>query len=195
MKKLLIGAVMMMISSIVVAAPITIGNPSVTSSGNPTFNNNSNTGLERVDQINTNVPNFSLQRDITSSWNIEASENTSFTLDLSVSSNSTWLLSSIDTGNWQVSILDTANNTVLTTNSLGSSFDLTLLAGQSITAMIAGSIALGEVRTFTSTLTISDLSVSEVPLPAAVWLFGSVLLGGLAMRRKVAQKRLEAVAA
>lgn len=34
------------------------------------------------------------------------------------------------------------------------------------------------------TLTLSNIQVSEVPLPAAVWLFGSVLLGGLALRRK-----------
>lgn len=33
-------------------------------------------------------------------------------------------------------------------------------------------------------LSLQNINVSEVPLPAAVWLFGSVLLGGLAVRRK-----------
>lgn len=33
-------------------------------------------------------------------------------------------------------------------------------------------------------MAMSNIELSEVPLPAAVWLFGSVLLGGLALRRK-----------
>lgn len=39
-----------------------------------------------------------------------------------------------------------------------------------------------------------DLAVSEVPIPAAVWLFGSVLAGAAAMRRRNANK-MTAVAA
>lgn len=39
-----------------------------------------------------------------------------------------------------------------------------------------------------------DLYVSEVPVPAAVWLFGSVIAGAFAMRRRAANK-VTAVAA
>ena len=39
-------------------------------------------------------------------------------------------------------------------------------------------------------VTMENIVLSEVPLPAAVWLFGTALLGGLALRRKRNQVKL-----
>jgi len=194
MKKLLLGVVLMLVSSIATSATITIGNPVTQNSGaftsTPTFTNITNTTTTRTDTINTGINGFAVfvglsSGDFTTSWNISSNENVGFTLDLT--SNHT------NRSNWSISIFDTVSET-LSTYAYGSSFDLVMSAGNSIVVSVLGSIGAIQAKSFNTTLSISNLEVSEVPLPAAVWLFGSVLLGGLAFRRKAAQKRQLALA-
>lgn len=190
MKKLLIGVVLMLASSLATSATISISNPTVTNSNliiGPSSSLVSNQGSFRTDTINSNL---FLGGTFRAEWNIEASNDSSFTLDMtSTHSNRT---------NWSVSIFDVASG-VWNSYNYGSSFDLVMTAGNSLKVAMTGAISssIFQAKSFDTTLSISNLTnleVSEVPLPAAVWLFGSVLLGGLAVRRKAAQKRQLALA-
>jgi hypothetical protein len=190
MKKLLLGVVLMLVSSIATSATISIGNPTITNSNlliGPNSNLVSSQELSRIDTINSNLW---LGGTVRAEWNILASNDSSFTLNM-ISNHS-------NRANWTVSIFDMVTGS-WNDYSYGTAFDIALAAGNSIKVAMTGIIARSflQSKSFNTTLNVSgltNLEVSEVPLPAAVWLFGSVLLGGLAFRRKAAQKRQLALA-
>ena len=184
MKNLLLGVVLMLVSSIAASATITIGNPMTSSNGSPSFSNITNQGNVRSDLVNAGVNLFSTSRDFQTSWKIESFENVSLDLTLAIDLSR----------DWSVTILS-ENNTILDQGNLGTIFSgLALSSDSPIFVVLAGSIGWFQTREFNTTLTLSNLAVSEVPLPAAAWLFGSALIGGLAFRRKAAQKRQLALA-
>ncbi|WP_151669227.1 hypothetical protein [Nitrincola schmidtii] len=71
-------------------------------------------------------------------------------------------------------------------------FSLTMVSSVIYSLVLSGDV--GTSFGFLTTFNV-PIEVSEVPLPAAVWLFGSVLLGGLAMRRRSQKMNVQAVAA
>ncbi|MCD8512175.1 MAG: hypothetical protein LRY63_01170 [Nitrincola sp.] len=80
--------------------------------------------------------------------------------------------------NWSLSLLDMASgfSKPLITNSTLATHHLNLVL----------SLASENQFVFTGIAPLRHFSIeiAEAPLPAAVWLFGSMLLGGLAMKRR-----------
>lgn len=190
MKKLLLGVCLMLASFVLNAASITIGNPSVTTSGffSPTVTQAYQSSTLRIDDVRSG---YLLGGPISVAWELEAIQDTRFSLGV-FGSGTYGMNGSLLLGPWTVSILN-GQGEVLTTGVLGSVFDdLVLQAGDTITAVVAGSIRLIGSRSFTTTLFLSNLESVELPLPAAIWLFGSVLLGGWAVRRR-SQKRVRLI--
>lgn len=190
MKRFMTGVVLLLASTLASAATVTISNPVAV------------TGIEG-DQSSVPVSSFfTTDTSATASFLDGMNAFQPFRIELDVLTSATGALSfdlatSVD--EWAVSIVNTATNVV---TELGSWFVLNQ-AGQ-LTGLLAEVEAdtvyklvvygdylydMGTSRDFT--LTLSNIALSEVPLPAAVWLFGSVLLGGLALRRK-RQKSLSA---
>lgn len=100
---------------------------------------------------------------------------------------------------WSYSLFEGTNTAVsamLTDGVFGANtqqgFTLTMLSSAVYTLVLSGNAgtSIGFITNFDV-----PFEVSEVPLPAAVWLFGSVLLGGLAMRRRSQKMNAQAVAA
>lgn len=89
--------------------------------------------------------------------------------------------------NWSLSLLDMASgfSVPLITNSTLATHHLNLVL----------SLASEYQFVFTGIAPLRHFSVeiAEAPLPAAVWLFGSMLLGGLAMKRRKAKQAQFAV--
>ncbi|MFN3880752.1 MAG: hypothetical protein ACK4L8_04900 [Nitrincola lacisaponensis] len=183
MKRLMTGIVLLLASTLASAATVTISNPVAV------------TGFEG-DQSSVPVSSFfTTDTSVTASFLDGMNAYQPFRIELDVLTSVTGALSfdlatSVD--EWAVSIVNTATNVV---TELGSWFVLNQ-AGQ-LTGLLAEVeadtvyklVVYGDYlhdmdfsRDFT--LTLSNIALSEVPLPAAVWLFGSVLLGGLALRRK-----------
>lgn len=83
---------------------------------------------------------------------------------------------------WSLTVLDQAQgvSTLLidTTNSNLHQLSIAMLAGNVYQFIFTGTTPLTH-------FSVEIAEVSEIPLPAAVWLFGSVLLGGLAIRRRL----------
>ncbi|WP_036519932.1 VPLPA-CTERM sorting domain-containing protein [Nitrincola sp. A-D6] len=95
---------------------------------------------------------------------------------------------------WSLSIFDGSSTTVLTSNNADNSVVsslFTMSSGIVYNLIMTGTSA---INSFTVGFAYPP-AVSEVPLPAAVWLFGSVLLGGLALRRRSKKENMQAVAA
>ncbi|KGK41301.1 hypothetical protein LH51_16100 [Nitrincola sp. A-D6] len=183
MKRIITGMLLLLVSALASAASVTISNPTAT------------TG---VDEYNVPVASF-VTTDTTATLNLvdgglDAFQPFAIELDLLTSATGTLsfdMATSLD--EWTVSIVNTVTNI---TTQLGNWFvpdlagELTGLttdveSGIAYKLLVFGGYAkdpLGSSRNFN--LTMSNIEVSEVPLPAAVWLFGSVLLGGLALRRK-----------
>ena len=84
--------------------------------------------------------------------------------------------------NWSLSFIDQTQglSTSLIQNSMLDTHNLRV-------AMLAGSVYQW-VFTGVTPLRHFSIEVSEVPLPAAVWLFGSMLLGGLVIKRRKAKQ-------
>ncbi|KGK41040.1 hypothetical protein LH51_17685 [Nitrincola sp. A-D6] len=185
MKKLMLCVVLMVISFTLNAATISISNPTVTAAGlfSPTVTNTHLSSTLRMDHFRSG---YLLGGPVSVAWDLEAAQDSRFSLGV-FGSGTYGMHGSLLKGPWTVSILD-SEGAVLKSGKLGSVFDALLLkAGDSITAVVSGSIRLIGSKSFSTTLFLSNIEVSEVPLPAAVWLFGSVLLGGLALRRRKAQ--------
>ena len=95
---------------------------------------------------------------------------------------------------WDVTIIDQLNNPVFSGSSTG--LDLVhvnsslMQAGSVYNLLVSGREFVGSQSLRGLTITMENIQVSEVPLPAAVWLFGTALLGGLALRRKRNQVKL-----
>lgn len=101
---------------------------------------------------------------------------------------------------WSVSVISLNNSFSTTLSSTGTSsvsFSPNLVnAGEVYRILIEGTARLSGPSSgprFLS-VTMENIQVSEVPLPAAFWLFGTALMGGLAFRRN-RMKKLSAQAA
>ncbi|KGK42903.1 hypothetical protein LH51_04035 [Nitrincola sp. A-D6] len=170
MKKFLLGVMLMLASFAASAASVSITNPTVTtgSGGVVTF---AVPGTQY-----TFGSNFVAGEAVSVSMDTELTGAALAQVDFSVSSTLV---------NWTFSIFDGLSTTVLTSgnnaNTLVSSL-FTMMSGTVYNIIITGTAA---ITSFTVGFSYPP-AISEVPLPAAIWLFGSVLLGGLAMRRRKA---------
>ena len=179
MKKLILGAVLLLVSFTASAASVTISNPQVIE------------GSGSVMSVDASGAQFTFGSEFVAPESVAVSWNTTLTgislglVDFDVSS------TLVD---WSLSIFDGVNETVLSANNLANSSVsslFTMTGGTVYTLVMTGTAA---ISSFTASFAYPP-SVSEVPLPAAVWLFGSVLLGGLAMRRRSQKMNAQAVAA
>ncbi|QEW06234.1 hypothetical protein [Nitrincola iocasae] len=191
MKKMLLALVLMLASFAVSAASISIGNPTVSPGnfyiGSPGYTNTTLTDTLRTDTIQSGYAILGGQ--LSTSWALSSDVDASFSLGVSGTGTS-------GMASWTVSILNSGGD-LLTSGSLGSVFEsLMISAGDTLTAVIAGTISsnIFASKSFSASLALSSIQIAETPLPAAIWLFGSVLLGGLAMRRRKAQQVAAVVA-
>lgn len=187
MKKMLFGLVLMMASFAVSAATISIGNPTVTPGnfhlGTPGYSNSLLTDTQRTDTINSGYLTAWAGGSLATSWVLSSDVDASFSLGVSGSGTS-------GMNSWTVSILS-SGGALLASGTLGSVFEnLMIAAGDTLTAVVAGTISssIFASKSYTASLSLSNIAVSEVPLPAAVWLFGSVLMGAVALRRRKARQ-------
>lgn len=184
MKKLMLCVMLMVLSFTLNAATISIGNPTVTAAGlfSPKVTNTYLSSTLRIDNIKSG---YLFGGPVSVAWDLAATKDSRFSLGMF--GNGTYgMHGSLFKGPWTVSVLD-GEGTVLKSGILGSVFDdLVLKTGDTITAVVSGTIRLIGSKSFTTGLFLTN--VTETPLPAAVWLFGSVLLGGLAMRRRKAKQ-------
>lgn len=180
MKKFLLGAMLMLASFAASAASVSITNPTVTmGSGNVL-------SIELPGTQYTFGSEFVEGEAVSLSWSSELTGAALGLVDFNVSS------TLVD---WSLSIFDGISTTVLSSDNLANtavSSLFTMASGTVYSIIMTGTAAISSFNVGFA----YPPAVSEVPLPAAVWLFGSVLLGGLAMRRR-SQKlgRQQAVAA
>ncbi|WP_417585090.1 hypothetical protein [Nitrincola sp.] len=178
MKKLLLGAVLMLASFAVSAASVSITNPTTTGSG-------SVMSFTAPDIQYTFGSGFEAGESVSLSWDTELTGAALAQTNFSVTS------TLVD---WSLSIFDGVNTTVLTSDNLANTLVsslFTMASGTVYSIIMSGTAA---ISSFTVGFSYPP-AVSEVPLPAAVWLFGSVLLGGLALRRRSRKENMQAVAA
>lgn len=187
MKRLMTGIVLLLASTLASAATVTISNPvAVTGAANApvsltAFSPTDTSAIATFQGFNALQP-FAVELDVLTS----ATGTLSFDLATTVVE-------------WSVSIVNTATNTTTLLGSwwndglVGGLTDLTteVEAGTVYKLLVFGSRSWDGNAGRDMTVSLSNIALSEVPLPAAVWLFGSVLLGGLALRRK-RQKSLSA---
>lgn len=183
MKCLMAGIVFLLVSTLASAASVTISNPVAV------------TGFEG-DQSPVPVTSFfTTDTSATASFLDGMNSFQPFRIELDILTSATGMLSfdlatSVD--EWSVSIFNTATNVSTELGTLFVEGQAGQLAGllAEVDANIVYKLVvygeylndMGSSRDFT--LMLSDIVLSEVPLPAAVWLFGTVLLGGVAIRRK-----------
>ncbi|KGK43342.1 hypothetical protein LH51_00575 [Nitrincola sp. A-D6] len=178
MKKLLLGAMLMLASFATSAASVSIGNATSTGSG-------------LLTQVTTPTiqytfgSNFETGEAVAIAWDTQLTGASQALVDFSVSST---------LADWSMSIFDGVNETQLTSGNAANTFIPTLFTMTSGTLYNLIMTGTAAITSFTVGFTYPP-SVSEVPLPAAVWLFGSVLFGGLALRRRSRKANMQAVAA
>jgi hypothetical protein len=178
MKKILLGAMLMLASFTASAASVSIANATSTGSGLLT-----QVTIPTIQY--TFGSDFQTGEAVSISWDTELTGSSKSLVDFSVSST---------LADWSLSIFDGANTTQLTSGNAANTFIpslFTMASGTVYNIIMTGTAA---ITSFTIGFTYPP-SVSEVPLPAAVWLFGSVLLGGLALRRRSKKENMQAVAA
>ena len=178
MKKLILGAVLMFASFAASAASFNINNPIVTGTGT-VFSQTDNgvTALAPVGSI----------------------AGASFTGQLVGAASATANFAVFVNGltNWSFSVIDNATNSVVdsiigqTTTGTLVPVSVSVLGGAIYSLVFTGSVT----DPLYVNATFVPVALSDVPLPAAVWLFGSVLLGGIAMRRRSQKMNAQAVAA
>lgn len=170
MKKILLSLFLITASCFSFAASVSISNPDYTlssglvSGGSVTYPHL----VTETDNVfgNTRFTAVGAQP-FTASW------------DLTVSNTVNVIFQGFSTvSNWAVSVFDSSDNSIWTASDTTVSDAYTLSAGI-YNVIISGTSALSSWSAlFTAAV------VSEVPLPAAVWLFGSALVTVFAMRRR-----------
>ena len=186
MKKILPALLLLLISNLSYSATITIGDPTIGAVGG-FFHNDMVSDQERTDYIRINTRPFYGQSPaqtitFTSFWTISSTHDVDITLNISTNNRPNEFT---NMSNWSTSILDMDNN-ILSTEPVGESHSISLSSDENLRVRLLGQIVRSDSPTFVATLSFSE-DIGEVPLPAAVWLFGSILLGGLVMRRKAIQ--------
>ncbi|MFN3880666.1 MAG: hypothetical protein ACK4L8_04470 [Nitrincola lacisaponensis] len=179
MKKLLLATVLMLMSFSVSAVSVSITNPSVM--------HGSGILLEVITpnvQYTFGGDFFGSGEIVALSWDSKMSGASLDLIDFTVSTT---------LADWSLSIFDGLNETVLTSgNAANTSVSslFTMTGGTVYSIIMTGTAA---ITSFAVGFTY-PLSVAEVPLPATLWLFGSVLLGGLSLLRRRSEKlRIQSV--
>ncbi|KGK42904.1 hypothetical protein LH51_04040 [Nitrincola sp. A-D6] len=178
MKKLLLGAMLMLASFAVSAASINLTSTSVTNStgyhdhGSISVDNGTLTSFSTIVSNDATGP-FSAE------WDVVADTSYSIfgDIDVSVTASDDWTLSVLSPG---LVVLDTFTSNQIVGSSAHGPISVNLIGGLVYTFMMEGTFT----GVPTTTIQFVSAGLTETPLPAAVWLFGSVLLGGLAMRRR-----------
>lgn len=181
MKRIMTGMALLLASVLASAASVEISNPiAVTGLANNPANfvsfDTTDTSAEAVfTGLAFNQP-FSVELDVITS----ATGTLSFDIATTVF-------------NWSVSMVNAANlgdPSLLASWSNGSliggftGLTAEVEAGAVYKLIVFGDRSLDANFGRDITVSLSNIELSEVPIPAAVWLFGSVLLGGLVLRRK-----------
>lgn len=208
MKKMLFGLMLMWVSAVVSAATISISEfPKTDSYQVATISKVTFTDTFREYNLSTNAATGNLSGPIEVWWDLSSDVDANFNIAMNASA-SGGLNSS-----WGVSVLNSANEQLFS-GGLGQVGNIDIKAGETLKALISGNFSdvmrffsWGDkdksckfkcsdphpepgLSAFNASISLSDITkvevppVSEVPLPAAVWLFGSALLGGFAVRRK-----------
>ncbi|KGK40903.1 hypothetical protein LH51_18750 [Nitrincola sp. A-D6] len=180
MKKLLLGAVLMLASFTASAGTVTITNPTVIQ------------GSGFITEVSTPTGEyifggdfFEASETVELSWNSQLTGFAQGLVNFSVSS-------SLD--NWSLSVLDGGVKKLLTGNNAANTAvfaPFTKNGGTIYNLIMTGTTAISSFSVGFS----YPVEVTQTPLPAAVWLFGSVLLGGLALRRRSKNANMQAVVA
>ena len=185
MKKLILGALLMFTALTINAAPIVFENPVVTSPNVGTVTS----GIVG-DVYEVNGSGFGIGTNTPIDVDIEAYNTASSPLLVN-------LFADITFANWSMTILENGSQIWNSGDQSGNQF-LTASISMSPASSIYNIILNGtstQLGGFNVKFAYPPEAIGEVPLPAAVWLFGSVLLGGLAMRRRSQKMNAQAVAA
>jgi hypothetical protein len=201
MKKMLLALVLMMASVTVSAATISISQPRLDGAASWQISTITTDVRENIREhtFSTNATTTALAGDIEVRWTLTSDVDANFNIFMDADGNR-----GINSA-WQTSVVNSSQETIFS-GGLGEFGNINISAGETITATISGNFSnlsrtlfFGDKKwwckkgchsgtdSFTAFLQLKDISVvevSEIPLPAAVWLFGSALLGGLAVRRK-----------
>jgi len=178
MKKYVFLLLLMVFSGVTSAASLTISNPTATTGAS-----NNLVGVDGFSFLgNSASVNFNDDFDLFDEFRV------SLDLVSSISGFASFNISLTVLDTWNVSIVGVDNTTVFSGSGDGFqslNVDTSLMQSQALyNLVITGSSFVGSNSLRGLEVYITDIHVSEVPLPAAVWLFGTALLGGLAIRRK-----------
>lgn len=181
MNRIIVLAVLLVFSSLTNAAAISIGNPvAVTGASNTPVLLSESVSTINNDYVNAVfVDNFNFRQEYGVTFALRPQVTGFLSFNINISVLTPWNLSVIGEDNTSV-FSSIVNGTQLL--SVNTSL---MQSGGLYNLIISGNDFVGTAGALRGlTVTIQDIAVSEVPLPAAVWLFGSVLLGGFAIRRK-----------
>lgn len=171
-KKIILGTLLLVASFVTSAASVSITNPSVI------------LGEATVSTLLIPGKLFTFAGDVTPgatsiAWEAELTGAYSATVNL---------VTSATLNDWTVSILGTGAGSVGNAIGTETTTPFTIYSGTVYTIVVSGIAALDHFSVaFNYPPVLTDI-VSEVPVPAAVWLFGSVIAGAFAMRRRAANK-------
>lgn len=188
MKKYVLLVLLMLFSGITSAASLSISNPVAT------------TG---VSNASVGVDQFAFGGDFATvlfNEDFDLFDQFSVSLDLksSISGFAKFNIALTLLDEWNISIVGADNSTVFSGSGIGFqsvNVDTKLMQSQALyNLVITGNSFLGSNSLRGLEVFITEIQVSEVPLPAAFWLFGTALMGGLAFRRN-RMKKLSAQAA
>lgn len=208
MKKVLLSLMLLLASSFTMAASVEIHRLGSSSNIQSVNNLQMYQNGGRLDQIHVNQP-FSLKPStdaLAVGWKLSSDRDVDFTLHVRTNShvNDKHGNLTVNPHDWGVSILTADRDSIWSGNGLNFNINMSLKAGvdkivrvTGITTAVWEGLFKGKLKgidSFKTQLWTSNHEfkdpivvpppVSEVPLPAAVWLFGSALLGGFAVRRK-----------
>ena len=202
MKKLLLFMLLLLISSYSMAASVQIDRHGATTNIQSVNNIQMYQGGGRLDQINLKSQSilFPSTQSLAVGWRLSSDQDINFTLSIRTFDhiNSLYGQLSVNPLDWGVSILTADRETIWSGSGLNFNLNMTLKAGQDAIVQVTGLTTaiyqsifkdkLKPLDSFKTQLWTSNHVVieppAEIPLPAAVWLFGTALLGGLAIRRK-----------
>ncbi|WP_417585941.1 hypothetical protein [Nitrincola sp.] len=178
MKKLLLGAVLILASFTASAGSVSITNPTIIQGSGFITDVSTATG-----EYIFGGAFFEADEAVTLSWDSQLTGFAQGLVNFSVSSS---------LANWTLSVLEGGVETVLTSNNAANSSvfaPFTKNGGTIYNLIITGTAT---ISSFSVGFTY-PVEVTQTPLPAAVWLFGSVLLGGLTLRRRLSKTNRQAI--
>lgn len=163
-------------ASLTISNPVKLAGPSLAEASIVSF---SGSALSAELSSVSNLQAFGVQFDLT----ITSSSPVTLSFDANVNNNLPWsvsLLSEDGTTSFGSALSNGFTGIVFNSGQL-EAFTTYKLLVQGDQAFLFGTNR-------SLSIALDNIVVSEVPLPAAVWLFGSALIGGLAIRRKRLKK-------